>query len=156
MVTNRTSFTLLTCYNLSSVELDGVGVQELNEPDLVSKLRREVAMSEMKVFLSYVADTKPFVDEFSQHFFSHELELQHLRRDVEAGKLEREELDKRIDIADIFIAVIGSTYEKDCSHELERRANLRKAGQFPSIVPITLSRPARSGGTISNGAWGSR
>jgi TIR domain len=100
-------------------------------------------MSGTQVFFSYVDDTKPFVDGFSQHFFSHELELQHLGREVEAGEVEREELDKRIDIADIFIAFIGSTYEKDCAHELERRANLRKAGQFPRIVPITLSQAGK-------------
>lgn len=100
-------------------------------------------MSGTQVFLSYVDDTKPFVDGFSQHFFSHELELQHLGRDVEAGEVEREELGKRIDVADIFIAFIGSTYEKDCVHELERRANLRKAGQFPRIVPITLSQAGK-------------
>jgi hypothetical protein len=100
-------------------------------------------MSGAQVFFSYVDDTKPFVDGFSQHFFSHELELQHLGRDVEAGEVEREELDKRIAIADIFIAFIGSTYEKDCAHELERRVNLRKAGQFPRIVPITLSQAGK-------------
>ncbi|QIG50605.1 TIR domain-containing protein [Nordella sp. HKS 07] len=92
-------------------------------------------MSGTQVFLSYVDDTKPFVDEFSRHFFSLELDLQHLDRTIDAGEVERDELAKRIDAADIFIAFIGSTYEKDCANELDRRASLRKR-----IVPITLSQ----------------
>lgn len=97
-------------------------------------------MSGTQVFLSYVDDTKPFVDEFSRHFFSLELDLQNLDRSIEAGEVERDELAKRIDAADIFIAFIGNTYEKDCAHELDRRAGLRRSGQFPRIVPITLSQ----------------
>lgn len=100
-------------------------------------------MSGTQVFFSYVDDTKPFVDAFSLNFFSHELDLQHLDREVEAGEVERDELDKRIDSADIFIAFIGSTYQKACAQELERRANLRKSGQFPRIVPITLSQAGK-------------
>ena len=104
-----------------------------------------------QVFFSYVDDTKPFVDGFSQHFFSHELELQHLGRECRSGEVEREQLDKRIDIADIFIAFIGSTYGKDCAHELERRANLRKSRPVSQDRADHLgARPARSGGTNSS------
>ena len=100
-------------------------------------------MSATQVFFSYVDDTKPFVDEFSRHFFSHELDLQQLDRTIEAGEVERDELAKRIDAADIFIAFIGNTYEKACVLELDRRAGLRKSGQFPRIVPITLSQAGK-------------
>ena len=100
-------------------------------------------MTGTQVFFSYVDDTKSFVDEFSQHFFSHDLDFQHLDRAVEAGEVERDELDKRIDLADIFVAFIGSTYENGCAGELERRADLRKAGQYPRIVPITLSQAGK-------------
>ena len=100
-------------------------------------------MSGTQVFFSFVDDTKPFVDAFSQSFFSHELDLQHLDRAVEAGEVERDELDKRIDSADIFIAFIGGSYERECAHELERRTNLRRSGRFPRIVPITLSQAGK-------------
>lgn len=100
-------------------------------------------MSGTQVFFSYVDDTKSFVDDFSRLFFSLELDLQHLDRNIEAGEVERDVLDKRIDMADVFVAFIGSTYEKDCAHELERRANLRRSGQYPRIVPITLSQAGK-------------
>lgn len=101
-------------------------------------------MSGTQVFLSYVEDTKPFVEAFREFFFSRDLELYCLDRDVAASEVERDVLAQRIETADVFIAFIGNGYEGDCGHELEQCAALRQAGRFPRIVPLTLSQAGKS------------
>lgn len=101
-------------------------------------------MSGTQVFLSYVEDTKPFVDEFREFFFSRDVELYCLDRDVAASEIERDVLADRIKAADVFIAFIGNDYETDCGHELIQCAALRKMGRFPRIVPLTLSQTGKS------------
>lgn len=101
-------------------------------------------MSGTQVFLSYVEDTKPFVEAFREYFFSRDLELYCLDRDVAASEVERDVLAQRIETADVFIAFIGNGYEGDCGHELEQCATLRRAGRFPRIVPLTLSQAGKS------------
>lgn len=99
-----------------------------------------------QVFLSYVDDTKPFVDAFRAFFFNRDLDLYWLDREVAASEVARDVLAEKIKAADVFIAFIGNTYAADCGHELDQCAELRRAGRFPRIVPLTLSQ-------IGKAAW---
>lgn len=105
-------------------------------------------MSEVKVFLSYVGDTKMFVDEFAKHFFT--LGGDFLRDDwlvenVDAGEEVWAEIADRIKSSGIFIAFICKNYpDRMAAKELGQAVELRKAGQRPVIVPVTLGHTGRA------------
>lgn len=105
-------------------------------------------MSEVKVFLSYVADTSVFVEEFAKHFFTlggDFLRVDWLVENVDAGDAVSTEIADRIKSAGIFIAFICKDYPgRMAAKELAQAVELRKAGQSPIIVPVTLGHTGRS------------
>jgi TIR domain len=105
-------------------------------------------MSEMKVFLSYVADTSVFVEEFARYFFTlggNFLRVDWLVENVDAGEAVSAEIAERIKSSSIFIAFICKDYpERMAAKELIQALELRKTGQKLVIVPVTLGHTGRS------------
>lgn len=105
-------------------------------------------MSEVKVFLSYVGDTSLFVEEFAKHFFTvsgNFLRVDWLIENVDAGEAVSAEIADRIKSSGIFIAFICKDYpSRMAAKELDQALELRKAGQKPVVVPVTLGQSGRS------------
>lgn len=105
-------------------------------------------MSEVKVFLSYVGDTSVFVEEFAKYFFTlggDFLRVDWLVENVEAGEAISAEIADRIKSSGIFIAFICKDYpQRMAARELAQALALRKAGERPVIVPVTLGHSGRS------------
>ena len=104
-------------------------------------------MSEVKVFLSYVADTSVFVEEFCKHFFTlggNFLRVDWLIENVDAGDAVSTEIAERIKSSSIFIAFIDKDYPgRMAAKELAQAVELRKTGQKLVIVPVTLAHAGR-------------
>jgi hypothetical protein len=104
-------------------------------------------MSNAKVFLSYVGDTRPFVDAFSGYFFTYGGQfhaLDWLDNNVPAGGKISDEIAERIASARVFVAFICKDYpQRMGADELRMAVCNREAGQNLAIVPITLGQTGR-------------
>jgi hypothetical protein len=100
----------------------------------------------VRLFLSYVRDTYPFVKSFISAFLSTEGNkfepLNWLNEGVPAGNILEKDLQEQIEKSEIFVAVICQDYEhRIAAKELQWAIDLwnRRAGQL-RIIPLILNR----------------
>lgn len=106
---------------------------------------------QIHVFLSYVEDTQPFVEDFKKFFFKTLTDFKGFDwKDVPITSIDSlpAMIDQQIDAADVFIAFICSNYEsgiagkKELPRAVARREQLGEKRK-PEIIPVTLTVDGR-------------
>jgi hypothetical protein len=97
----------------------------------------------IEVFFSYVGDVAEFVDKFSEHFIDGEGRMKKSDwriNPVSAGAQLRQELDKRINDADVFVAFVDKKYpDRISADELKSALDGRtNCDGRPLLIPIIL------------------